>query len=81
MVEEARWIDTAVEDLKPGMVVAGLAKSQNRYGVESVSPAKFSYRFGTAIEDAFVVVLGLPGTNGALVTVRSFRGDTWWVWK
>lgn len=75
-----KWVPTSTEDLKRGMVVSGMGQNQNRYGVESVSRAKFS-QFGRPSRNAFVVVIGLPGTNGGVWAVRCFRDDTWYVWK
>lgn len=72
--------EVPTKDLKPGSVVSGFSRNGNRYGVESVSRAKFS-AFGRPPRDAFVVTLGLPGTHGAVTALRCFRGDLWCVWK
>ncbi len=69
----------STENLQPGSVVSGLSRNGNRYGVESVTQAKFS-QYGTPSKDAFVVTLGLPGTEGGVFAMRCYRGDTWYVW-
>ena len=69
----------ATEDLKPGSIVSGVGNNANRYGVESITQAKFS-QYGTPDKDAFVVTLGLPGTDGGVFAMRCSRWDTWYVW-
>lgn len=71
------WVPTATEDLKPGALVSGRMRNNNRYAVESVTPARFS---PNECPPSFIVVLGIPGTEGACIALRAERDDTWWVW-
>lgn len=80
MITEEVCTVVTTEDLKPGSVVSGLHNNGNRYGVESVKRAKFS-SWGSPHKDSFVVVLGVPGTDGGCIAIRCNRGTNWYVWE
>lgn len=65
-------VETVTVDLKPGNVVTGLSRTQNRYGVESIVRSVF-------LPKTYIVTLTISGTNGMTLSLRVTAETVWYL--